>query len=114
MDDRADIYAAMAAMEEQEATERAARNPFAQRAEQQKQQAVRVQAEGGTAEVPTITYVRELERLVREQARKIEKFEREFHRISAKMRQQRIIAHGQNNRLNDVVRDLDYKIDRRD
>ena len=112
--DRSDIYAAMAEMEEEEAAERSKANPFAQYRQQAKDRSVTVRVGEGTAEVATTAYVRELERLVRDQARKIEKFERQFHRIAASMKNQRSQLHGQNNRINDVVRDLDQKIDRRD
>jgi hypothetical protein len=111
-EDRADIYAAMAAAEEEEAAERSARNPFTKRANIS--DTILVPMGDGTAEVPSMDYVRRLERMVREQARIIERFERQFHRIDAKLRTHRTTINGQSSRINDVNRELDQKIDRRD
>ncbi len=112
--DRASIYAAMAAFDEEEQEERAKNNPFARHRQMQATQSVKVTVDGQTCDVATHAYVRELERTIKAQAAKIEKFERQFHRIAAAMKNQRVNMHGQTNRINDAFRELDQKIDRRD
>jgi hypothetical protein len=112
-EDRASIYAAMADMEEEETAERKARNPFTRGKDSGKSVSVPL-GDGKSADVPSMEYVQGLERIIRAQAQTIEKFERAFHRIDAKLRTQRAHINGQSGRINDVNRELDQKIDRRD
>jgi hypothetical protein len=111
-EDRADIYAAMSEIEDSEAADRAARNPFL------KNTSSRVNtiplADGKTVEVPSVEYVQELERFIRQQAKQLEKYERQFHRIDAHLRTQRAHINVQGTRINGLNQELDQKIDRRD
>lgn len=65
-------------------------------------------------QVPTLDYMRRLEQTIQQQARTIQRFERQFNRMASLLRTHRSSLNGQSNRINDVVRDLDSKIDRRD
>ncbi len=65
-------------------------------------------------QVPTLEYTRRLEQTIQQQGRTIQRFERQFNRMASLLRTHRSSLNGQSNRINDVVRDLDSKIDRRD
>lgn len=66
-----------------------------------------------SVQVPTLAYVTSLENIIRAQSRELKKHERQFARISAALRNQRMTSNQQNNELNTVWQELDSKIDRR-
>lgn len=65
-------------------------------------------------QVPTLEYVRRLEQTITTQNALLQKLERQLNRVNSLLRNHRSTIHGQANRINDVIRDLDSKIDRRD
>lgn len=64
--------------------------------------------------VPTLEYVRHLERVIKTQDENIKRIERQLARVTSLLRTHRSSIHGQNSRINDVARELEQKIDRRD
>lgn len=110
---RAAIYAAMMDAEEDEVERKRSKNPLFQQSDAARTVTIPL-ADGQSVEVPSMAYVRELERLIRAQATLLDKFERQFHRVEHKLRTHRSAINGHNSRINDVGRELDQKIDRRD
>lgn len=111
----ADIYAAMAADEEDAEDERLMSRPLIQGGLVNLHgRSVPVQVGDKTVEVATSAYVARLENIVREQKLAIQKQERLIKALGQMIRAQKSTTGHHADNINSIKRDLDYKIDRRD
>lgn len=109
--DRADIYAAMAEMEDDAADAAALDKPLVRPQTLNLQGGASVDVNG--VDVATLAYVKRLEKIIVQQTVEMSKQARSIRALEQSLRQVRTIANNHSGRFADISRELDQKIDRR-
>ena len=115
MMDRADIYAAMAAQEDEADDAAMLEKPMVNPSVFNLHGGAgsKLVIDDRTVEVANLVYVQRLEQLLREQDIRLKKMDRVIHSLGVELRQQRQTINKQSGRLLEMSGDIDNKIDRR-